>query len=107
MAYPASPYVEEREGGLYIRETRVSLDSVVIGFQRGESPEQIVRSFPTVNLFQAYGAIAYYLENQGVVDAYLAERRQFVESLPSLRETNPRLFHRLEAARRGSASRRP
>jgi hypothetical protein len=47
MAYPASPYIEERNGGLYVAGTGVSLDSVVIWFQQGASPEKIVQSFPT------------------------------------------------------------
>src|SRR5438445_92116 len=64
MVYPASPYIEERNGGLYVAGTGVSLDSVVIRFQQGASPDKIVQSFPTLKLSHAYGAIAYYLENE-------------------------------------------
>jgi hypothetical protein len=35
MAYPVSAYIEERNGGLYVGGTRVSLDSVIIRFQEG------------------------------------------------------------------------
>ena len=52
-------YVEQRNGGYYIKDTRVSLDSVVYGFLRGESGEEIADSFPALNLEQVYGAIAY------------------------------------------------
>jgi hypothetical protein len=31
-------YMEQRNGGYYVAGTRVSLDSVVYGFLRGESP---------------------------------------------------------------------
>jgi len=72
MAYPVSPYVEERDGGLYLAGARVSLDSVVISFQEGDSPERIVESFSTLKLSQVYGAIAYYLEHEQVVKDYLA-----------------------------------
>ena len=41
-----------------------SLASVIAAFQEGGCPEQIVQSFPTLTLAQAYGAIAYYLENE-------------------------------------------
>ena len=41
----AKEYVEQREGGYYILGSRVSLDSVVYGFLRGESPEGIADSF--------------------------------------------------------------
>jgi uncharacterized protein (DUF433 family) len=100
MAYPASPYIEERNGGLYVAGTRVSLDSVLINFRQGTSPEKIVQSFPTVKLFQVYGAIAYYLENEETISGYLAEGEREFESAPRLSQTNPELFARLEAARR-------
>ncbi len=34
-------YVEQRDGGYFIKGARVSLDSVVYAFLRGESPEGI------------------------------------------------------------------
>jgi hypothetical protein len=34
-------YVEEREGCYYVTDSRVSLDSIVYAFRRGESPETI------------------------------------------------------------------
>ena len=45
MAYPPSPYVEERNSSLYVGGTRVSLDSVLINFLEGASPEKIVQAF--------------------------------------------------------------
>ena len=45
MAYPVSPYIEERNGGLYVAGSGVSLDSVVIRFQEGADPGKIVQSF--------------------------------------------------------------
>ena len=35
----AKEYVQERDGGYFIDSTRVSLDSVVYAFLRGDSPE--------------------------------------------------------------------
>ena len=61
-------YVEERNGGLYVAGTRVSLDSIVQCFNDGLSPETILEEFETLTLAQVYGAITYYLENQAVVD---------------------------------------
>src|ERR1035437_6900732 len=58
VAYPVSSYIEERDGGVYVAGTRVSLDSVVIRFQQRASPEKIVQSFPVLQLSQVYGAIA-------------------------------------------------
>ena len=107
MAYPVSPYVEERDGGLYVADTGVSLDSVVIRFQQGASPEKIVQSFSVLKLSQAYGAIAYYLENTQSIDDYIADgQREIDESAVPLSQTNPDLFARLEAARRQIGSKR-
>ncbi len=107
MAYPDSPYVEERNGGLYIAGTRVSLDSVVISFQEGESPERIVQAFPTVKLPHVYGAIAYYLENEDMIEEYIAEgQRELERSVPPLSKSNPEFFARLQAAREKMASKR-
>lgn len=104
MAYPASPYIEERNGGLYIAGTRVSLDSVLINFRQGASPEKIVEAFSTLELSQVYAAIAYYLENVETINGYLAEGERFLESAPRLSQTNPELFARLEAARQQLSS---
>ena len=101
MVYPCSTYIEQRNGGLYIAGTRVSLDSVVIRFREGATPERIVQSFPTLKLSQTYGAIAYYLENEKTIDEYIAEgEREIERSIPPLSQQAPELFARLEAARR-------
>lgn len=107
MAYPASPYVKERDGGLYVAGTRVSLDSIVVRFQEGASPEKIVHSFPTLKLSQVYGAIAYYLDNEKLINDYIAEgERELERIIPPLSRSNPGLFARLEAARREMGSKR-
>jgi hypothetical protein len=60
-----------------------------------------------VALAQAYGAIAYYLENQELIDDFLAEvDREFHRRVRPLSETNPELFARLEAARQQLGSKR-
>ena len=107
MTYPASPYIEERDGALYLTGTRVSLDSVVIQFQQGAAPEKIVESFPVLKLAQVYGAIAYYLENETVIGAYVAEgEAEFERAAVPLSQSNPELFARLDAARRALGAKR-
>ena len=87
--------------------TRVSLSSVVVHFQAGESPEKIVEAFPTLKLSQVYGAIAYYLENEELIKEYIAEvNRKFHELVLPLSQSNPALFARLETAREKMASNR-
>jgi uncharacterized protein (DUF433 family) len=107
MAFPFSPYIEERDGGLYVAGTRVSLDSVAIRFQEGAAPDKIAHSFPALRLSQVYGAIAYYLEHEKTINDYIAEGERAVErSVPRLSQTNPDLFARLEAAHRKPGSKR-
>jgi uncharacterized protein (DUF433 family) len=95
-----SEYIEERNCGHYLAGTRMSLDSVVYSFERGNSPEAIEQSFPSLKLAQIYGAIAFYLDHQAEVRAYLeSEERRVQESTVPLSEANPELWSRLQQAR--------
>lgn len=93
-------YVEERDGGYWISNSRVSLESVVSVFLEGYSPETIaVECFPTLSLEQVYGAIAYYLGNRPQVDAYLRQTaREFETFHQSVRDTA--FSRKMEQARR-------
>ena len=52
MAPIKSDYVEQRNGGYYVADSRVSLDSVVYAFRRGEAPETILDHFRQSALWQ-------------------------------------------------------
>lgn len=103
----AKEYIEERNGNYYVAGTRISLDSIVHAFRRGESPETISQNFELLRLEEVYGAITYYLANQAEVDAYLvrqnekwAEGRRNAEPLPAdLRERLVRARDELHTAR--------
>ena len=45
-----SEYVEQRDGGYYVAGTRISLDSVVYAFNRGDSPERILERYPLLSV---------------------------------------------------------
>jgi uncharacterized protein (DUF433 family) len=95
-----SEYIEERNGGYYVAGTRISLDSVVYSFERGNSPEAIHESFPVLKLAQIYGAIAFYLDHQPQVRLYLeAKERRIQDSSIPLSEANPELWNRLQRAK--------
>ncbi len=64
-------YIEKRDKGFWISGKRISLDSIVYAFRRGQSPESIKRSFPLLSLEEIYGAITFYLANQTEIDDYL------------------------------------
>jgi uncharacterized protein (DUF433 family) len=96
----ATEYVEQRDSGYYIKDARVSLDSVVYAFLRGESPEGIAESFPSLGLEQIFGALAFYIANREVVDQYLREGREEFEALrEQARRNNPALYRKLAEAR--------
>ena len=95
-------YVEQRDGGYWIAGTRVSLDSIVIAFLDGLSPETIVAEcFPVLTLEQVYGALTYYLAHQTEIDAYLREADAEFEALrEATRNADPQFYEKLMQARR-------
>ena len=96
----AKDYVEEHSGAYFITGTRVSLDSVVFAFLRGESPEGIAESFPALALEQVLGSLAYYLANREQIDQYLRRGKEDFERLrQQARQNNPDLYARLADAR--------
>jgi uncharacterized protein (DUF433 family) len=95
-------YVEYRDSGYWIAGSRVSLDSVVLAFQDGLSPETIVAEcFPTLTLEQVYGAITYYLGHCAEIDAYLEQAEDEFEVLrEATRKADPEFYLKLVQARR-------
>ena len=63
--------VEPETGRVRVGDTRVPIDTVLYHHNRGVSPRTIVRDFPTLTLPDVYAVIAYYLQHQEEVDAYL------------------------------------
>jgi len=96
----ALDYIEKRSGAYWVAGTRVSLDSIVYAFLRGETPENIAQSFPVLSLGEVYGAIAFYLANRAEVHAMLARNdREFELLRKQTREANPGLYKKLVEAR--------
>ncbi len=75
------PLSENDRGQLRIARSRVSLDSVVAAFDHGETPEEIVQNFPTLELEDVYAVVAYYLRNREDVESYLETQRRESDSL--------------------------
>ena len=101
-----SEYIDERNGGYYVAGTRISLDSVVYSFKRGNSPEGIREEFPLLELWEIYGALAFYLANQEAVDKYLDDAEREIDSncVPMSQE-KPELWERLQRARAAMSER--
>ena len=96
------PLITDADGVLRVGGTRVTLDTVVAAYRKGDTPEQIAQDYSSLQPADIYSVIAYYLRHQDEVAAYLerraqradAVRRKFEELFPSagLRE---RLQNRL------------
>jgi uncharacterized protein (DUF433 family) len=101
-------YIEERNGGYYVAGTRISLDSIVYAFNRGESPEQILEGYPLLgSLGKVYGAVAFYLDHKADIDKYLDESaREFEANTIPLSEAHPALWEKLQRARAQTGERR-
>ena len=97
-------YVENIDGVYRLAGTRVSLDSIVYAFWRGQTAESIAQSFPVLALEQVYGALTFYLANKSKVDAYLEEADAEFEVLrEAAREQDPMFYQKLADARRRAA----
>src|SRR5438046_8979277 len=104
----AKEYIDERAGGYYVAGTRISLDSIVHGFRRGESPETICQNFELLRLEEVYGAIAHYLANHAEIDSYLiGQSEKWAEGKRNAEPPPANLRERLMRARDDMHTTRP
>jgi len=93
-------------GVLRVGDSRVSLDTVIIAFGQGATPEQIVEDYDSLKLGEVYAVVAYYLQNREEVENYLANRKVERDDLRRQIESrsNPQgIREKLLARRRNSA----
>jgi uncharacterized protein (DUF433 family) len=102
----ATGYIEERDGGYYLRGTRVPLDSIVYEFRNGVSAESIRQAFPTFTLEQVYGAIAFYLGHQAQVDTSIRDAERAWSEFEAAHPAPESIRDRLREASGGISSRR-
>lgn len=91
-------YADYRDDNLYVGKTRVTVETVIVSWQQGQTPEQIQEDFPTVSLAQVYGTIAYYLSHKDEVDAFFAEtERKFAAFMAEQEAKYPDFYARQRA----------
>ena len=80
----------------------MSLDSIVLAFLDGLSPETIATEcFPVLTLEQVYGAITYYLAHRAEIDRYLQQVDAEFDALrQTTRSADPQFHAKLVQARR-------
>lgn len=90
----AIEHVQERDGELYIGQSRVTLSSVIaVWKQADQRPESIPAAYPAVSLAAAYSAVAYYLDHQEELDRYFEEGRREFERLRAASQAADPAFH--------------
>jgi uncharacterized protein (DUF433 family) len=68
------PLATNEQGVILVGGTRVTLDTVVGAYLDGASPEEIVMQYDALRLADVHRALAYYLDHQSEVEAYLLSR---------------------------------
>ena len=101
MAVVETPYVQEREGVLYVGDTRVTVSSLIAAWlTEGYTAEEVQQGFPAVSLAQVYGTIAYYLDHKTAVDQQLAENAARYDALRArVRAADPAFYQSLDERR--------
>src|SRR5256885_13007283 len=89
MKFPPLPLRTDENGVMRVGKTRVRLGTVITAWKYGDSPEQIVENFDSLDLADVYAVISYYLNHQSEVENYLEQNRLEGERL---RAENERRF---------------
>src|ERR1700692_2802935 len=76
------PLREEPAGVLRVGESRVLLELVLRAYQRGASPQEIVRMYDSLALGDVFAVIAYYLAHPAELDEDLRKSDEGAEDDP-------------------------
>lgn len=68
------PLTRDEHGAWRVEGTRVTLETLVAAFDRGDSPEEIHEQYPTVALGDVYALLTYCLRHPVSVKEYLTTR---------------------------------
>jgi uncharacterized protein (DUF433 family) len=93
-------------GTVRVGATRVRLDSVVLCYDQGDTPEAIQDAFSTLTLPDIYATITYVLQHREQVDAYLAwqdARAEKIQAEILAHDDQSDIWERVEAYEREQA----
>ncbi len=85
LAEPA-PLKSNEDSVILVGKTRVTLDTVIAVFEQGTTAEEIVYRYPSLSLADVYATIAFYLNHQPEVQAYLQQRRQQSQEIRAMNQ---------------------
>ena len=75
------PLVQWEDGSIRVQNSRVTLQTIVIRTQMGDSVQRIHRGFPTVSVSQIKEIVAWYVDNQAEVDEYIRQLQEEAERI--------------------------
>jgi len=75
------PIAADPDGVMRIGGTRVTLETVIHAFDQGHTAEEIVSHYPVLRLADVYAVIAYYLNNEAVIQTYLEQQAKAAEEI--------------------------
>lgn len=64
-----------------IAGTRMTVQNIIMDFQAGLSPQDIVTEYPHLSLAQVYAALAYYYANQEAMEQEIAQYKTECQAL--------------------------
>ena len=81
IRFPKEVPLEYRDSSIRVTGSRITLDTLVHIYQRGETVEYLSEGFPTLSLEQIKAVINWYLTHQREADEYLAESEAEAEAV--------------------------
>jgi uncharacterized protein (DUF433 family) len=64
-----------------ISGTRIRVQDIVLRYEAGDSPDEILAAFPHISLAAIYAALAYYYDNREAIDQQIRESDALVARL--------------------------
>jgi len=96
--------ITDPTGVMRVGASGVPLESVVIAYHDGHSPESIRSQYPALTLEEIYGSIAFYLANKEMVLEYLKRLEVLWEQLKAKVDADPSpVVQRLRALKASGA----
>ncbi|HUD99842.1 MAG TPA: DUF433 domain-containing protein [Bryobacteraceae bacterium] len=83
----AIPVVTGTDGVIRVSGTRVTLDSILLAFNEGATPEEIAQQYPAIPLADIYHLIGYCLRHAAEMEEYLRGRQRESEEVRQQNET--------------------
>ena len=80
------PLQVDTDGVVRVGGTRVTLDTIVLGFLEGATAEELAQQYSSISLADIYSTIGYYLRRRSEVDAYLEQRKKYSRQVREMNE---------------------